>query len=196
MTLKSLIPKSEARKIVVERRTEFTPEQIKNKTNLILERLSNTDDFIHARKIHCYISSRPGEVDTTKLIDFMDGWGKTIILPKLDKSTKYFRRIQYMGREYLKRNNEGYWEPIFGIDEDMSDIDLIIVPALAISILGQRVGYGGSYYDKLLRNTFAPKYVLAFEFQIFNSIETERHDIRIDKIITERRVINTRKNSK
>jgi len=95
-----------------------------------------------------------------------------------------------MGWDHVVKNSEGYYEPIYGMDEDMSDIDLIIVPALAVSISGQRIGYGGGYYDKLLKQTFAPKVVLAFEFQIFDYIESTNFDTRIDKIITERRIIN------
>jgi len=63
---------------------------------------------------------------------------------------------------------------------------------MAVSLKGQRVGYGGGYYDKILRNTHASKIVPVFEFQIFENIETDAGDIRIDKIVTERRIINTR----
>ena len=68
---------------------------------------------------------------------------------------------------------------------------MIIIPCVAVSMTGQRVGHGGGYYDDFLRKTYAPKYVLAFEFQIFNEIERQYHNIRIDKIITERRIIDT-----
>ncbi len=196
MRLKTLIPKSEARRVVVQRRSEILPAEIKSKTDKMIELLSGRDDFIHAENICCYVNSRPGEVDTRSLIDFMDGWGKSIVLPKLHKPTKTFRRAHFAGWDFLVRNSEGYLEPKMGVDEDMSDIDLYIVPALAVSKFGQRVGYGGGYYDKLLRDTLAPKYVLAFEFQVFDYIESGIHDIRIDYIITERRVINTRENSR
>ena len=97
-----------------------------------------------------------------------------------------------MGWDSLVKNSEGYWETKLGLDEDLSDIDIIIVPALAVSTQGHRIGYGGGYYDKLLRDTHAPKYVLAFEFQLFEYIESTPKDIRVDKIITERRVISTK----
>jgi 5-formyltetrahydrofolate cyclo-ligase len=194
--VKTLIPKSEARKLVVERRGEHSPVEISRKTQNIIQRLSTLDDFIYAKNIHCYIASRPGEVDTRRLINYMEGWGKTIVIPKLNKITKSFSRFNFMGWEYLVKNNEGYLEPHVGLDEDMSDIDLVIVPALAISVHGQRVGYGGGYYDKLLKKTFATKIALAFEFQIFDYIETDFHDARVDKVVTERRVINTREYSK
>ena len=194
--LKTLIPKSEVRKQVIERRKEHSEIELSRKTQQIIQRLSVTDDFIYSKTIHCYVASRPGEVDTRRLINYMDGWGKTIVIPKLNKSTKSFLRFNFMGWDHLVRNSEGYLEPKVGLDEDLSDIDLIIVPTLAISIRGQRVGYGGGYYDKLLRKTFAAKIALAFEFQIFDYIESHQHDTRVDKIVTERRVINTGDTSK
>lgn len=194
--MKTLIPKSEARKLVVERRREHPEAELAEKTRRIIDNLSSLDIFIHANNIHCYIASRPGEVDTKKLIDFMEGRGKTIVIPKLNKATKTFHRFNFMGWDQLVRNSEGYLEPHVGLDEDLSDIDLVIVPVLAISIHGHRVGYGGGYYDKLLKNTLAHKAALAFEFQIFDYIESSYRDTRVDTIITERRVINTREITK
>jgi 5-formyltetrahydrofolate cyclo-ligase len=190
--LKTLIPKSEARKLVVQRRAEISHFEIKSKTKAIIDNLLLIDDFVLANSIFCYVNSRPGEVDTRTLIDYMAGQGKSVFLPKLNKESKSFRRFHFMGWDSLVKNNEGYWEPKLGLDEDLSDIDIIIVPALAVSTKGQRIGYGGGYYDKLLRDTQAPKYVLAFEFQLFEYIESTPHDIRVDKIITERRILSTR----
>ncbi len=190
--MKTLIPKSEVRKLVVQRKSELSDYEIKSKTDKIIERLAQQDDFVHAKTVYCYISGRSGEVNTRKLIDYIEGWGKSIIIPKLNKAARKFHRFQFMGWDDIIRNSEGYYEPRVGLDEDTSDIDLMITPALAVSEVGQRVGYGGGYYDKLLRKTYAPKYVLAFEFQVFANIETDIHDVRIDKIITERRAIDTR----
>lgn len=196
MALLTLIPKSEARKKVLEKRRIITPAEAAFKTERILGRLKQTDEFTSAKKIHIYVSSRPGEVDTRKIIDFALGWGKEIILPKFNKESKTFRRAEFRSWEELVQNPEGYWEPSLASGEDLSDIDLFIVPAVAISRSGQRVGQGGGHYDRLLSKTFAPKLVAAFEFQVFDYIENNPHDVRIDKIITELRVINTRENGK
>ena len=192
MKVKTLIPKLEARKQSVQRKSELSPEEIRKKTNIIIERFTATDDFIQAKIIHCYISSRPGEIETRKLIDIMEGCGKAIIIPKMNRISRSLQRFYFTGWENVVKNSEGYLEPNVGIDEENNDVDLFIVPALAVSLLGQRVGYGGGYYDKLLKNTYAPKIVLAMELQIFDSIENTSLDVRIDKIVTERRVINTR----
>lgn len=192
MKLKTLIPKSEVRRLVVQRRNELSPAELSAKTNKIIDRLASTDYFRYANTVHTYIASRPGEVDTRRLINYMEGCGKAVVVPKLNKKAGTFQRSNFMGWDKVVKNSEGYFEPQVGMDEDLSDIDLIIVPALAVSITGLRIGYGGGYYDKLLKHTWSPKIVLAFEFQIFENIEADIHDTRVDRIITERRIITTR----
>jgi len=192
LKLKPLIPKSEIRKIVAARRNEFPAEDLKNKTKMIFDRFIATDDFVNALRIHTYISTRPGEIDTRELVNHMDRCGKQIVIPKLHKKNGYFQRANFISWDHMVKNSDGYLEPAVGLDDDLSDIDLVIVPTVAVSVLGQRVGYGGGFYDRLLKNTFAKKIVLAFEFQVFEYIESTVHDIRIDKIITELRIINTR----
>lgn len=196
MALLTLIPKSEARKKVLEKRRSVTPAEASLKTERIIARLKQADEFTYAKKIHIYVSNRPGEVDTRKIIDFAVGWGKEVFLPKFQKENGTFRRAQFTGWENLVQNSDGYWEPVLFSGEDLADIDLFIVPAVAISKSGQRVGQGGGHYDRLLKNTFVPKLVVAFEFQVFDYIESDLHDVRIDKIITELRVINTRESEK
>ncbi len=191
MRVKTLIPKSEARKIVLERRKEISEGEIAKKTEQIIKRLTNLDEFVEAQTVHCYISSRQGEVNTRMLINLMESWGKSIIVPKLNTATKTFWRGAFRGWHDLVKNDEGYFEPNAGIDDNLNDIDLIIVPAVAASVHGHRIGYGGGYYDKLLKNIYAPKFVLAFEFQLFDAIESTPSDMRVDKIVTELRVINT-----
>ena len=185
------IPKTDARKLVLERRKELTRGEIHDKSNRIFERLIEVDDFVYANKILAYVSSHYGEVDTKNFINYSVGCNKSIFLPKFYSGQKKIKRFHFTDWDDLVINEEGFREPKIGFDDDMSDIDMIIAPCVAVSMNGQRVGLGGGYYDNLLRKTYAPKYVLAFESKIFNEIERHYHDIRIDKIITERRVIDT-----
>jgi len=195
LNLKQPIPKAEARKLITDRRKEISKGEIAEKSKIIIDRLIQIDDFVYAKKILAYVSTVPGEIDTRALVNHADGIGKSIFLPKLYKPLKSFRRFHFTGWNDLVVNDEGFLEPKLGFDEDMTDLDLIIIPCVAVSVVGQRLGYGGGYYDKLLRKTYAPKYVLAFEFQLFNDIEINHHDVRVDKIITEKRIIDTREKS-
>ena len=189
---KAPIPKAEARKIVRERMAEFTAIDLKKRSASITERLKDSDDFYYADKIFTYYSVSYNIVNTKSLINTAQGHGKSVFLPKKRNTGVLPGRFQFTDYDELVKNDLDFLEPKIGIEEDLSDIDLIIIPCEAVSLLGERVGFEKLNYDLLLRNAFAPKIVLAFEFQIFNRIEYERRDVRIDKIITERRIISTR----
>jgi 5-formyltetrahydrofolate cyclo-ligase len=189
---KAPIPKLEARKIVQERAAEFSAINLQKKSSLIIDRLINSDDFNYASRIYAYYSTSGLLVNTKELINKAQGQGKSVFLPK-HKQDRLPERFQFTAYNELVENDLEFLEPRFGIEEDLSDIDLIIVPSIAVSLLGERIGFERMNYNALLRNSFAPKIVLAYEFQVFNKIEYDRCDIRIDSIITERRIINTRK---
>lgn len=191
MKIQAALPKGETRKAVYERRKEHSELELRKKTFEIITNLLKTDAFIKSKTVHTYIASRDGEVDTKALIDRMHSSGKMIVLPKLNPITKSFRRFHFTGWEDIIVNEEGYREPKLGLDGSLNNIDLMLVPVLAITKNGHRVGYGGGYYDKILKEINCPKFALAFEFQLFREIEVNSSDVRVDKIITERRVINT-----
>ena len=76
------------------------------------------------------------------------------------------------------------------------NFDLIIMPGVAFDRKGNRIGYGGGYYDKYFSQIKGEsnKIVLAYDFQIVNSIENEAHDIRVNCIITNNEFIKINEN--
>ncbi len=69
--------------------------------------------------------------------------------------------------------------------------DLIFVPGLAFSKDGHRLGRGAGFFDRLLsgRATRAFKIGICFSFQLVDAVPTERHDIEMDMIVTDDRVL-------
>lgn len=67
-------------------------------------------------------------------------------------------------------------------------LDLIIMPGVAFSMQGGRIGYGGGFYDRFLVNLKrdVKKIAVAYELQILENIPMDSHDARIDGIITEK----------
>ena len=67
------------------------------------------------------------------------------------------------------------------------DPDLVMVPGVAFDRSGGRMGHGKGYYDKLLQHARpdTPLVALAFDCQLFPEIPVARHDVFMDKIITE-----------
>src|SRR5690606_12589692 len=76
----------------------------------------------------------------------------------------------------------------------VEELDLVMVPGVAFDPRGGRMGHGKGYYDKLLQNARpdCPLVALAFECQIFDEVPSGGHDLFMDKVVTERRVIEGR----
>jgi 5-formyltetrahydrofolate cyclo-ligase len=70
-------------------------------------------------------------------------------------------------------------------------IDLILVPGLAFSNNRHRLGRGGGFFDKLLagRGAKAFKVAICFSFQVVETLPTEEHDVIVDAVVTEQRVL-------
>jgi len=73
----------------------------------------------------------------------------------------------------------------------IKNIDLVITPGLAFDKNGHRIGYGKGYFDKLFKSlsTNCVKIALAYDFQITENVPAEKHDKKVDMIVTEKRII-------
>jgi 5-formyltetrahydrofolate cyclo-ligase len=80
----------------------------------------------------------------------------------------------------------GILEPIEGQEVAVGDIELMIVPARAFTMRGDRLGRGGGFYDKYmaLPGFRAVTYGVAFGCQIFDTLPTDPHDIPVDRVFT------------
>jgi 5-formyltetrahydrofolate cyclo-ligase len=75
------------------------------------------------------------------------------------------------------------------MEVDASRIDLMIVPGLAYTREGYRLGFGGGYYDRYLQNYHGKTISLAFNEQLVPNFLVEEHDIPVSEIITNLGVI-------
>jgi 5-formyltetrahydrofolate cyclo-ligase len=70
------------------------------------------------------------------------------------------------------------------------EVDLVIVPALALDERGARIGYGAGYYDELLPRLARAKRVgIAFDFQLLAEVPETPGDERVHAIVTDARSI-------
>ena len=79
-------------------------------------------------------------------------------------------------------------EPIPALTEEVNadEIDLQIVPGVAYTERGERIGYGGGYYDRYLMHYKGKTLSLAYSFQMVDHIPIEPFDKNVEKIITEK----------
>ena len=69
---------------------------------------------------------------------------------------------------------------------------VVLVPGLAYTALGDRIGFGGGYYDRFLAFHPGPKIGLAFDFQVLAACPRELHDIPMDLVVTESQIFRSK----
>lgn len=185
--------KSSLREKLLEKRNNIKPEKRKEKEALIMNRLFEMPEFKQAKNILFYASFK-GEADTLSLLRHAIKAGKRIVLPKVDREQECLRLYEIKNISELVRGYMGIPEPgiLKGREISLKDIDIAIVPGVGFDIKGRRLGYGGGYYDKLFAGSerHITTIALCFEEQIVPALPDEGHDVKIDKIVTEKRVIN------
>ena len=65
-------------------------------------------------------------------------------------------------------------------------LSLVLVPGLAFTPAGHRVGYGGGYYDRwLAAHPGHPTVALCYDYQLTDELEAEAHDVPVDMVLTD-----------
>ncbi len=170
-----------------EKRKALSPASYAKKSLEIQKRLQALPKWREAGKILLYVSS-PEEVDTHALIQDALEKSRKVFVPKANGKTLAICPLYDW--ENLKPGSYGILEPCEILEEAHPEsMDLIIVPGIAFDPRGNRIGYGGGFYDKLLKLTQGYKVGLAFSEQMLDELPTEVHDVPLDLIITDESLI-------
>ena len=92
----------------------------------------------------------------------------------------------------LESHPHGYLQPPANSPGVTSEsIDLVLVPGLAFSQTGQRLGYGKGYYDRLLPKTYNATWLgVSADVLVVPNLPHEPHDVTLDYLVTESGIIN------
>ncbi|MEM0467419.1 MAG: 5-formyltetrahydrofolate cyclo-ligase [Candidatus Thermoplasmatota archaeon] len=184
--------KDSIRQKIIKQRKAMPPAEVATKSMLITSRILQLDEYHAAQTILFYISYN-NEVNTHHLIRSCLASEKTVVVPKTDTKKKKILLSRLNSWDDLEEGSYHILEPKQKkIDEiPLKDIDLIFVPGIAFDPSGNRIGHGHGYYDRLLMMAKDKlKIALAFELQIVDHIPEEKHDVRMNTIITEQRIIH------
>ena len=139
--------------------------------------LSMTDEYKNAENIMIFY---PKE-NEANLLSLLKDKSKTFYLPKIERESLLC--CPFSDGDELCLSCFNTKEPLTeACEKDL--IDLVIVPALACDKNNYRLGYGGGFYDKFLKDTRAVKIACLPKELIIETIYPEDFDIKIDKIIT------------
>lgn len=157
------------------------------RSRAIARRAARLSAAARARTVVAYYPIR-GEVDARIIIRQCLARGRRVGLPR----TPGGRRLVFesvRGLAGLKPGRFGIPEPAGGERIAPAAVDLAFVPGLAFSRSGQRLGYGGGYYDGFLRGRKFVTVGLCFETQLLAVLPQRRGDVPVDAVVTESRVL-------
>jgi 5-formyltetrahydrofolate cyclo-ligase len=198
--------KSKLRRKILSLRDSLFEREIEKKSSFIKEKLFSLREYKNAKVIMFYVSTR-SEVKTEEMIkeslsakrqDLNEN--KRIVVPVTQLKEKklllselkdYDRELEPGTFNILEPKKE-FFRPV-----KPEEVDLVVVPGIAFDEKGNRLGYGGGFYDNFLRKRGQATFLkwtsigLAFETQIVEEIPVGREDIKVDFIVTENRIIKT-----
>ncbi len=183
--------KNKLRKEVLATRDGIVMKKRWQKDKKIEEKVLVQEVFLQAETIF-FFANFGSEVDTTGMIQVALNLGKTVGLPRVNGENMGFYAIT--SREELE---SGVW----GIPEPkrecplLQGAQLIIMPGVAFDESGNRLGYGGGYYDRYLEKcrqqweVFPVLLAIAYEEQILSRVPTTSRDFKADIVVTDQRIL-------
>ena len=144
---------------------------------------------------HIFLSiSSNKEIDTEYLLHILQGRDKSIIVPKVTVGTPNMTHLLLQDNTALKISNYGVPEPVSGIEIQPSQIEVVFVPLLAFDKKGNRIGYGGGYYDRFLSKCKTEAIFIGLSFfEAEEKIPSEETDMPLHFCITPNKIYNFKK---
>ncbi len=172
--------KKELRKIIKGKKLLLSDADKDREALLVYEQLEKLSAFHEAEHILCYWSL-PDELETQQ---FIEEWysKKNIYLPRVVGDR--VEVVPYKGYDMMQKGAFNILEPSGLAISDLKQIDLVIVPGVAFTSNGQRMGRGGGYYDRLLPLLEqAVKIGVCYQCQVVDDLPIEKHDVKMDEIL-------------
>lgn len=173
------------------RRKALSPEERARTSTTICVKLID-DVAAQLRHFDCgdavavYLAS-PDEIDLTDFIHEMLNRGVTVVSPRWNGKTYELAKIRSLSGKDLRRGPMNILEPDEAEIVEPADVSAWIIPGLAFTSDGKRLGYGGGWYDRLLAASAKDslKIGVAHDFQIVDDLPTEPHDVLVDRVVTD-----------
>ncbi|MGX6962206.1 5-formyltetrahydrofolate cyclo-ligase [Vagococcus xieshaowenii] len=150
----------------------------------MLTKLIAMPEYQKSEMIFCYIGMEE-EINTWQFIEYFLSDNKRVCVPKVVAPDEMELR-EIMCDSCLVRSSFGVLEPT---EENMlvnsKSVDLVLVPCITANRQGDRLGYGGGFYDRFLKESQAMSVLCIWKKMLFDAIPVEEHDVKVKKVITE-----------
>jgi len=174
---------------MAEKRHLLDIQWLTNASLHIAAHIQRLEAFITAERIALY-KAIAGEVDLECLFSACWDQDKRTFIPVFDRALKAYKMAEITAETRYITGHYGIQEPETPSLVPIDDIDLIILPGVAFDTNGNRLGRGGGYYDRMLDGFSGKTVAAAFEFQLISNIPNESHDMPVNCIVTESKVVD------
>lgn len=183
--------KADLRRKLMDCLLAIPSKQRSEKSHKACRNLASIAEFRNASTIMMFVSL-PHEVDTSEAI--LHAWqlGKAVAVPKISWQQRHMIPVQINSLETgFSTSASGLKNPISGLPVPFGDIDLVVTPALGFDKKGNRLGRGGSFYDRFFANPElkAERCGFAFAEQLLESIPVAEHDMPVEILVTDEEII-------
>lgn len=180
--------KTALRRRMREVRAAIPPGEREARAAAIERAILGLPEFHAARTVFTFLSM-DAEVPTWGLVARLQAEGRDVLLPRVVGGR--MEAVAWRRGEALERSFYGASEPSSEAFADPAGIDLVLAPGLAFDRRGNRIGYGGAYFDRFLPRLRpdAVRAGICFHEQVVEHVPTDPHDVALDLLVTDLEVI-------
>ena len=175
------------RELVYEKTGQLAEDYIAAAGERIEALVLESEAFLQAKTVFVFMSTGM-EPDTAQIIKAARKLGKRVCVPKCRKKP-FMDAVVFSDATRFEPGFFGILEPVAGDVCPPAEIDLVIVPCVAASSDGRRLGHGAGYYDAFLKLTGAARLCLCFSELLRDDIPVDENDVKMDVIVTEKGIL-------
>ena len=173
--------KKELRRQIAAKKRAMTGDEIRKKSADLAQQFLQHPLYREASTVYGYLPYNQ-EVRTELILEQALRDGKRVAVPKVYGEEMRFLYITEL--DALEEGYAGIFEPEADGPVAEDPTALVLMPGLAFDPQGNRMGYGGGFYDRFLeREPQHPTVALCYDFQMLPALQTQEHDIPVDVVL-------------
>ena len=173
--------KKALRREIREQKRAMTEEEIVLRSEKLGQLFTQSDAYRNAKTIYGYLPYNQ-EVRTVPMLERALRDGKRVAVPKVYGDEMRFIYMEDLS--LVEKSDMGIPEPVADGPIGDDPTALVLMPGMAFTANGDRMGYGGGYYDKFLAaESGHPPVALCYAFQMVEELPTQDHDIPVDLVL-------------
>lgn len=188
------LTKAFLREMVKDAIKQISIEERQRQSKKVFEKLCSLPQFQESKRVSIYLSTKD-EIDTTPILKYMFKTKKEVFVPTYKGGEmKMVKLLSMEDYEKLPLTKWNIKQPKFDEPRDnpleTGGLDLVVVPGVAFTSNGKRLGHGMGYYDKYLKFCLEKQQTkphligVAFNEQLWDDVPTSEYDVPMDLVLT------------